>query len=642
MKHFLLTTFLLTIFLSLHAQSARNMDEEKVYIDELTAIDSTAVPVFMEATRAMDSLNFDVAIQRFDSVLVSAPEFTPALRRLGFCYSKVGALDTAVSLCVRSYALDNTWESAMMLVNVYFEYTQETSDGIMYHQRALELIEDNRHKPGAPDYIFGMMLADYAAKHDRIELFDKEVRYLIQAYPDSMGPHYWATNLFAYYGEWEKANEELNKAEELGLDAEAVEEIRNAGLDEEITFIRRKQLLKWTFLGWIIGLAALFLVGLILSAITLRKVERQIAGGGPLQTNGFRKAYRMIVNTAGIYYYLSLPLVLILLLVIVIGSIYLFFSIGRIPVYFFFLIIASGGITIFFMIKTLVIKPKTEEAGRVLKEEEAPELFALSREVAADMKTRPVEEIRLTPHVDMAVYERGKWREKVQDKATRVLLIGAGILNEFKVDEFRAVLAHEYGHFSNRDTAGGSVAFRVRNDIHRYAFSLAINGQARWWNLAYQFLRLYDFIFRRISHGATRLQEILADRAAAELYGAMAFEKGLTHVIVKDIEFNTIAGNEIKEAKNNRRSFNNLYELPKGYVNQIESQVKEYMSKKTTNDDTHPCPADRFRYVSGISGMKKHQSSRNVTELFRDWSAITAEQTRVVEEEWKAHPAPGM
>jgi hypothetical protein len=76
------------------------------------------------------------------------------------------------------------------------------------------------------------------------------------------------------------------------------------------------------------------------------------------------------------------------------------------------------------------------------------------------------------------------------------------------------VLAHEYGHLSHRDTAGGDVALRVNRDMMKFAYAMARAGQAVWWNTAFQFLRVYHFLFRRISHGATRLQEVLADWAA--------------------------------------------------------------------------------------------------------------------------------
>jgi len=341
-----------------------------------------------------------------------------------------------------------------------------------------------------------------------------------------------------------------------------------------------------------------------------------------------------MINISGIYYYLSLPIVLVLLIVAVGGALYLFFAVGRLPIYFLFLIVASGGITIFYMVKTLIVRPKTQDDGRELMETEAPGLFELTREVARDMNTRPIEEIRITPESDLAVYERGSWRMKMSDKGKRVLIIGTGVMRDFRVDDFRAVLAHEYGHFSHRDTAGGEVAFRVRRDIHLYAYALAVSGQARWWNLAYQFLRLYDFIYRRISHGATRLQEILADRVAAQMYGERSFVNGLSHVVRKTIEFVLLARTEIDDARKNRRPFANLYELNIHSEKTIEEKYTEAINRKTTNDDTHPSPTDRFRYIAGL-GAGKGNRGGYVKELFTDWNALTAEQTNVIEQGWK-------
>src|SRR5262249_15448771 len=149
-------------------------------------------------------------------------------------------------------------------------------------------------------------------------------------------------------------------------------------------------------------------------------------------------------------------------------------------------------------------------------------------EVAEAVGTRPIDGIRITAGCDLAVYEKGSFREKLQDKAERNLILGVGVLNGMHTNAFRAVLAHEYGHFSHRDTAGGDVALRVDQDMVKFAYALAYSGQAVWWNLGFQFVRLYHFLFRRITHGATRLQEILADRVAVRNYSAASFEEGLT------------------------------------------------------------------------------------------------------------------
>ena len=153
------------------------------------------------------------------------------------------------------------------------------------------------------------------------------------------------------------------------------------------------------------------------------------------------------------------------------------------------------------------------------------------------MGTRPIEEIRITPLTDLAVYETGTKREKMNDEGKRILILGTAVLKDFKKEDFKAVLAHEYGHFTHRDTAGGEVAFRVQNDITKYFIALYNAQQNTIWNVAFHFLRLYNFIFQKISHGASRLQEVLADRVAAETFGTIAFVNGLTHVIKRQIEF---------------------------------------------------------------------------------------------------------
>src|SRR5262249_22083716 len=161
--------------------------------------------------------------------------------------------------------------------------------------------------------------------------------------------------------------------------------------------------------------------------------------------------------------------------------------------------------------------------------EEAPGLWDLTGEVARDIGTRPVDEIRITSGTELAVYERGSMKERAQDRAHRILILGVGLLNDFKQNAFRAALAHEYGHLSHRDTAGGDVALRVNHHMASFANAMILARQAVAWNIGFQFLRLYHFIFRRISHGATRLQEMLADKVAVLTYGAEAFEEGLRH-----------------------------------------------------------------------------------------------------------------
>ena len=227
----------------------------------------------------------------------------------------------------------------------------------------------------------------------------------------------------------------------------------------------------------------------------------------------------------------------------------------------------------------------------------------------------------------MAVYERGSFRERARDRGRRVLVLGVANLNGFELNAFRAVLAHEYGHFRHRDTAGGDVALRVNIDLMKFAFALAQSGQAVWYNLAFQFLRVYHFIFRRISHGATRLQEVMADRVAAINYSPQAFEEGLRHVIRRGIEFEDVAYWEVCDALKSRRVLQNLYELPVSNATAIEEKINEAMTRRTSEDDTHPAPAERFRLASRVSFAGQLPPPRMVWELFADRAALTDEMS---------------
>jgi hypothetical protein len=293
-------------------------------------------------------------------------------------------------------------------------------------------------------------------------------------------------------------------------------------------------------------------------------------------------------------------------------------------------VVTSDPITTYMMIHSLFVRRGQEDPGRPLKPEEAPGLWSLAREVAGRIETRPVDEIRITPGTDMAVYERGSFRDRAQDKGRRILLLGIANLNGFSQNAFRAVLAHEYGHLSHRDTAGGDVALRVNANMQTFAINMIRSGQAVWWNLGFQFLRIYHFIFRRLSHGATRLQEVLADRTAVMNYGAKAFEEGLGHAIRRSIEFEDIAYWESHEANKARRPLQNLYDLEPRNLTSVEEKYKEAMTRPTTQDDTHPGPMERFRYAARIASTSVNQAPGMVWDLFSDRQSLTKEMNDVI------------
>ncbi|HKO44932.1 MAG TPA: M48 family metalloprotease [Pyrinomonadaceae bacterium] len=629
----LLLLLLLLSGSSTQAQSGRDMEKERAIWAELEKSAPKSLADFKAATEAMDAQEYDKAAELFLKVHQEAPEFDPVLRRLGGCLVAAGKPEAGFEFLEQALAIRRSPENLISL-GQSLAYPGVGKEGTSEQkQRAYVLIKEaNRSPQQDPDYL--VLQTQLAMELNRIDDFRSGTEKLVATHPELMATHLYNAILAAHDEKWITAEKEIKVAQSLGLDPEVAQDFLDSGV--------RTRARVWQYLiyslylvgAWLVGLAALFLIGKLMSRKTLSSLE-SANPNSPTSASELtlRKWYRKLINVAGFYYYISLPVV-IFLVIIVAGSItYAFYMLGQIPIKLVAILAIGGLVTIYTLVRSLFIKVEEEDPGRSLNYDEAPGLWDLTRTVAATINTRPVDEIRITPGTELAVYEKGKRRERAQDKAQRVLIIGIGVLNDFKQNGFRAVLAHEYGHFTHRDTAGGDVAIRVNNDMMKFAHAMIANDQARWWNVAFQFLRIYHFIFRRISHGATRLQEVLADRVSALKYGPHAFEEGLTHIVRKSVEFHHLAAKEIESSVEARRALQNLYELRLDQSSNLEQEIEESLNRKTSEDDTHPSPNDRFRLTRKISGANEAPATGTVWDLFKNREALTKEMTSMVQAE---------
>lgn len=627
--------FLVSCSLAVFAFAAdRDTEAEKKIEQQLEKTSPLLVERFRRATSAMDAQKYAEAARDFDAICTIAANFDAAHRRLGWCLAKLGRSTEGRAHAEKAVAINRSAANLCTLADVLLLSAPTQQE----RQSALALLREASGLPDGNDAGTWMRIAQVSLQTENYPEARAAVSTLITIAPQEPGTHYFAAVVAAIDEHWIQAQTEILKAKELGLDPTTVQQFLDSGIGFCANAWRFVRGTAWVVVVWAAGLSLLFVLGFALSRTTLKQIDKSdvsIAVNSAEQR--LRRIYRTVLNVAGVYYYLSLPIVVVLVLGIAASIIFAFFAIGTVPIKLVALIAIGALVTVWNMGRSLFLRVKTEDPGRPLTRNEAEALWLVAEEVARDVRTRPVDEIRLTPGTDLCVYERGTWREKLQDKATRVLVLGAAVLNDFKEDDFRCVLAHEYGHFSNRDTAGGDVALRVRNDMMKFYYAMAEAGQATWLNVAFHFLRMYNFVFRRISHGATRLQEVLADRVAAQAYGPQAFEGGLRHAIRRSIEFDEEADREIKQAIDSRRAVRNLYEIEPSTAASIAEQLDKALNRPTTEDDTHPSPRDRFRLIARIPKPERPVSSRTVWELFADRDAIVREMMDNVEKNVARH-----
>lgn len=154
------------------------------------------------------------------------------------------------------------------------------------------------------------------------------------------------------------------------------------------------------------------------------------------------------------------------------------------------------------------------DPGLVLPEHRAPRLWAEVRATARQVGTRPPDEIRLVAEANAAVSE--DTRLLGLRGGRRYLYLGAPLLQAMSVGQVQFVLAHELGHYSHQHTRLGALTYRGRATIGQTIVHIGPTSLAGWM------LRAYAAVYRLVSAGVSRAQEVEADRAAVRVAGRRA------------------------------------------------------------------------------------------------------------------------
>jgi len=482
--------------------------------------------------------------------------------------------------------------------------------------------------------------ARLAMERENGEELRKASKLLLERFPDAMETHYFNGLRAAWDGDWITAEDELLEAGRRGLPQEEVDTILAMGIHTRALAWRYTYYTLYLIAGWLVGLAVLFTVGKALSAATVRSVERvePTQAITPVQ-RVLRKVYRLVIALAAVYYYLSLPIIVILSVALPASLIYGMFVTGTAFIQLL-LVVGILGLAMVFTAFTAVwtsfVRVRDDDPGRALRPNEAPPLWELTREVAREVGTRPIDEIWLTPGSEISVSERGPYRQRLKGHGRRALVLGTAALGGLRQDAFRAIVAHEYGHFFHRDTAGGHLALRVSTAMADFAEEVTQNETTDWWNIAFQFLRVYHFLFRRISFGASRLQEVLADGVAVRTYGSDVFEQGLTHVVRRSVQSDQLAARAVNEGARKKRQLKGFCEqLEHPAVDDLleaEEEVIELLKRSSSEDDTHPTPVERFALARRIPVQNPTADDALVWDLFEDRERLMREMNNWVAE----------
>ncbi|MFI2610254.1 M48 family metalloprotease [Kitasatospora sp. NPDC018619] len=203
-----------------------------------------------------------------------------------------------------------------------------------------------------------------------------------------------------------------------------------------------------------------------------------------------------------------------------------------------------------------------EVPGVLLTREQQPALWAVVDRIGERTGVRGPAGMRLVPEVNAGVYEETRLLGLLPGE--RHLVIGAPLLIGLTEGELESVLAHEFGHYSNRDVrlAAVTVAGRrallhtigglhQRADQHQAqeAAKLAAKAEKRLAKgrkpsgekasggvdrVLAKLFTLYAKLYFRVSEAVGRRQEYAADHVAAQVAGREATVSALRRIPVLD------------------------------------------------------------------------------------------------------------
>jgi len=212
----------------------RNMNRERAIWKELEKVAPKSVETFKAATEAYDKEDYERAATLYRQVMEKAPSYDHVYRRLGSVLALSGKTDEGMRYLERACEMNSSPENLSSLARFLDhpgEGKQSSNDDRM---RALEMAKkalaayQAQNRNDDPSY--AVIVAQIAIELDNVKEARAAVNALAANHPDLLETHYYLAFLAARDEDWEKAEEEIKKAQSLGLSAEAAQEFLDSGV----------------------------------------------------------------------------------------------------------------------------------------------------------------------------------------------------------------------------------------------------------------------------------------------------------------------------------------------------------------------------------------------------------------------------
>ena len=323
-----------------------------------------------------------------------------------------------------------------------------------------------------------------------------------------------------------------------------------------------------------------------------------------------------------------------------------------------------GVLVLIFILKFMFKSNKADLSGLIrIKKEDEPELFQLIDDIVKEVGTSFPKKVFLSPDVNASVfYNCSFW--SMFFPVRKNLMIGLGLVNSVTRSELKAILSHEFGHFSQKTMTVGSYVYNVNQVIYNmlYDNDSYHNMVQRWASISNYFaiftvvaggivhviqevLKLLYEVVNKSHLALSREMEFHADEIAANVTGSKPLQTSLLRINLSNYSFSSAIEFYNTRIHENKCS-ENLYEEQKQIMTilakedglQFENELpvvtvedinKFNKSKLVIKDQwaSHPTDEERISRMNSLGLPDQPINHQLATSLFQNFEAIAQSVT---------------
>jgi Zn-dependent protease with chaperone function len=325
-----------------------------------------------------------------------------------------------------------------------------------------------------------------------------------------------------------------------------------------------------------------------------------------------------------------------------------------------------GFFILIFLFKFLFKKHKIDRSHLVeITQDQEPRLFQFIQEIVQEVGTDFPKKIYLSSDVNASVfYDSSFW--SMFFPIRKNLQIGIGLVNTISEQEFKAIMAHEFGHFSQRTMKVGSFVYNVNQVIYNMLYDNESFQEMieRWANISGYFSlfvhiavgiisgiqsvlkKMYEVV--NISYMAlSREMEFHADEVAANVAGYLPLKESLLRMDLADHSYSSVVNyytNRVSDGITTKNIFQNQRFVLK-YIAQLNNysikndlpvlsnqDLSKYNKSKLNIKDqwaSHPSTIERINALEKLNIVKSYTNSNLAISLFdqvHKWEELFTEK----------------